>query len=430
MLRNKRAKVTPVTALVLSGSLLLAGCGKGLTGLAGKLLAPSPTLTITTPSTSTATVTSVASPFAVAGACKTAGITVAYSIGGLTGTFPCTEGAWSGSISLETLNNGNYTLTLIQTDSALNEETATLSVTRAVRPTVTLAFTNLGGLQSTADVTSTPTNVTATFSTAVTGFAGTDISVGAAGTVDNFQVVSGTVYTFDVNWSASKGTISIADAAADDVNAATVKSMAASLQLVSFADNIAPLLNTRLTDGTNTNNFSCVFCHSGGSSSQRQTTINAMFSYTPWFGTASTSTTTFPKSNTNFSPSNELATADINTSNTAWKNTTLPTVEWTAVVTKYYQLASTSASVLPTSNTANSYTLVDAPTYNYNNSLLYRKVSMASPTKPDTTIYGAKMPKNDSAQTITNHYQVNPVPFSQTQLDLLANWITQGAKNN
>jgi hypothetical protein len=393
-----------------------------------------PALTITTPASNPATVTS--SNFPVGGACETS-VTVAYTIGSISSSTACTAGAWSASVNLSTLNNGDYVFTAIQLDTANNQTTVTENVTKAVRPTVALTFTTPSVLQGYSDVNTHTTNITATFSTAVTGFDSADISV-VGGTVSpSVTAVSGTVYTFDVAWTASKGTITVADAAADDVNVALVKSTATSLKLVSFNDDIKPLLNAPFS-GTvggvaTTNNASCIYCHSGGTAIQRNDVFtnqvspitNLCFATGSATDACTGTVATFPRKDLNFAPVSTQA---------GWPTSApwaLPSIEYAGITKFWTQAAGTTNAPV-----ANTYNLVDLVEFKPAQSRLYLKLSAggtftdnAGTTNTTSVVISGNMPSTSGTAAGVN-YRKNTVRASVDQLKLVSDWISQGVKDN
>jgi len=253
-------------------------------------------------------------------------------------------------------------------------------------PTATLAFTSMSALQANTDVSATAFNVTATFSTEVDGFDASDITGPGTTTVSNFVAVSKKVFTFDVTMSTKSGTLTLKKDGAFSV-AGGAGNAAATLKLVSFATDIAPILNERLTDGTQTNSAACVHCHSGGTQTERQARFPTVCYGSSSGNLASCGTTTFPKMSTDF------------TGGTAAWATAIPTVTAAGVRTK-----------------------VDTVTYDPENanSKFYFKVSSAG-----------NMPQNSTtAVPATENYRNNPVRPTATQIENVYNWIKQGAKDN
>lgn len=223
--------------------------------------------------------------------------------------------------------------------------------------------------------------------------------------LNDFKVVGGTAisltpdsateYTLVVDWTANKGSIRIGNS---------------TFKLVSFNDDIAPILNNPLTDGTNTNKSSCVYCHSSGLVTERYALIP-----TVCFGTArdvalpaetndpaegtGNCTTTFPKS------SFDMAAVD----DGAGGNT--PST-WSAIPTVTHHGVTRGDT---------GSTTVDITNYDPTQSTLYNKITGNMPR--DKTA-------DDTVNTSGQGYQLNPVKATSAQAQLVFDWITQGAKNN
>lgn len=263
----------------------------------------------------------------------------------------------------------------------------------AALPDATIAFssTSLAELQALGTATGATglsgagtSSMTVEFSSSVDNFRLLDITV-VGGTASNFSG-SGTSYTFDVTWSANKGSISI------------VRANSSSMKLVSFTDDIAPIFNTPLqsADGTSTNNSACIYCHSSGTQAERQALKPTLCFGSSSGNLAACSTTTFPKGS--FFMDGSLSTPTVSTWTTA-----IPTI--------------THAGLTAGKTGA---TTIDTTGFDPASSSVYTKLGAAG-----------NMPQNSTtAIPVTENYRHNPNRASATQLKLVSDWITQGAKNN
>jgi Putative Ig domain len=247
------------------------------------------------------------------------------------------------------------------------------------------ALQNLGTSAGVTSLQDGKTTFNLTFSAPVSDiFCVQDINVPAGSTVTNVSG-DGTTYTFDVNWSVDKGSVTL------DRNSS------ASYKLVSFADDIAPLLNQPLTDGVNTNASACVYCHSGGNYTERHVLIPSLC----FDGSSSTtpatcnlaSTTTYPKSDY------DMGKIDATTLS-SWSS--IPSITHFGVT----QGESTGSKT------------VDIVTFNPAISTLYTKMGAAG-----------NMPQYSATAPVGNPRR-NSVRASTAQAQLVSDWITQGAKNN
>jgi hypothetical protein len=407
-----------------------------------------PTLTILTPS-SAATVDSLnGSAFAVAGACETDGSQVAYSIGSVSGNFPCTTGAWTGSINLTSLNSGNYTFTVTQTDAALNTGTATVGVTKPL--TIALAVS-----AQVAKVIGTEVKVSmsATFTANVTGFDSSDISAGT-GVVSNFVASTGSIHTFDVTWPTSRtGTVTIGqDAATNNSNG----NIAKSLDVISFVDDLQALFDMPLANADNSasNNVACIFCHSPrvpltadpivsaslcnassssdchgrGDTTKYQPPANSLaaglaietYDNTPW----STLTSSFPRGdfiesaasaswaaeNTS-NPGKSFSTSKLTLANTFIKND--PSYAFNCYKIKpLLQMSSSGVKLTDYPNVT---------TANMQNSKLYAKIKSTGNMPRNTAD-----PASPGAPILATDANKNAYRFSDAQLAKLTDWYNQG----